>query len=160
MGSSRFVWILIIFFVVVPFLFPVSFRRFVGLPAFSLLAFAEDDDRETEHESDDEHTSSSSTPASSKKSSSTKSVIQTVTKTIVTYETKLVNDPEFLTDTDGDGLVDAIDPEPQYDQRKYFTDSDSDGVPDAFDQHPGEDDFAYHDDEDMNLNGILDSYEQ
>ncbi|MGB5019115.1 MAG: hypothetical protein WBO66_05300, partial [Candidatus Moraniibacteriota bacterium] len=68
-------------------------------------------------------------------------------------------DPEFLTDTDGDLLVDAIDPEPNRDQREYFTDTDGDGVPNAFDKHHDEDDFAYHDDDDADKNGILDSYE-
>jgi hypothetical protein len=86
--------------------------------------------------------------------------MQTVVKKVVTYETLLVNDPEFLIDTDGDRLVDAIDPEPTRDNREYFTDTDDDGVPDAFDQYHDEDDFSYHDDTDSNGNGILDSYEQ
>jgi hypothetical protein len=71
-----------------------------------------------------------------------------------------VNDPEFLKDTDGDYLVDGIDPEPTRDNREYFTDTDGDGVPNAFDQYHDEDDFSYHDDTDLDGNGILDSYER
>ena len=125
-------------------------------PSFVLTAFAgkEDEDDEEDDEDEDDRPSSST-----KKSSSTKAILQTVTKQVVTYETRLVNDPEFLTDTDGDFLVDAIDPEPTVDQREYFTDTDGDGVPNAFDQHHDEDDFAYHDEEDGDKNGILDAYE-
>lgn len=113
----------------------------------------EDEDEEDEDDEDDEEDESSS---SAKKSSQT----ETVTKQVVTYETRIVNDPEFLVDTDQDGLVDGVDPEPNFDFREYFTDIDGDGVPNAFDKHHDEDDFSYHDEEtDKNNNGILDSYE-
>lgn len=112
----------------------------------------EDEEDEEEDEEDDDEKSSSR----SKKSTKTETVIQEV----VTYETRLMNDPEFLVDTDGDGLMDGVDPEPNFDFREYFTDIDGDSVPNAFDKHHDEDDFSYHDEEtDENNNGILDSYE-
>lgn len=141
--------------------FPVSMNTLVanqGL-SFSLTALAEDDEGDDEEDEEDDGDDRAPASSSTKKSSSTKTIMQTVTKQVVTYETKLMNDPEFLTDTDGDLLVDAIDPEPNRDQREYFTDTDGDGVPNAFDQHHDEDDFAYYDDTDENKNGILDSYE-
>lgn len=128
-------------------------------PAFSLVASADDDDDDDEDEDEEDEDDEDDKSSGAKKSSSKKTILQTVTKQVVTYETKLMNDPEFLTDSDGDLLVDAIDPEPERDQREYFTDTDGDGVPNAFDQHHDEDDFAYYDDTDENKNGILDSYE-
>ena len=69
-------------------------------------------------------------------------------------------DAGFDVDTDKDGLVDAIDPNPTTDEKLLFTDSDNDTVPDALDKKPNEDDFLFHEDTDENKNGILDSYEQ
>ncbi len=69
-------------------------------------------------------------------------------------------DAGFDVDTDKDGLVDAIDPNPTTDEKLLFTDSDNDTVPDALDKKPNEDDFLFHEDTDENNNGILDSYEQ
>jgi len=91
-------------------------------------------------------------------------------KTVTTYVTQYVTrqvskvvtvtPQEYQTDTDGDGLVDAIDPNPKRRQQDYFTDSDGDSVPDAFDRHPGEDDLAYSEmDTDLDGNGIIDAYE-
>ena len=78
-----------------------------------------------------------------------------VTRTVV------VTDEEFQKDTDGDELVDAIDPDPFRHQSEYFTDIDGDGIPNALDQYHDEDDFAYYEFEtDENENGIIDSYEQ
>ncbi len=134
----------------------------VNMKPLALVAFAEDDDddeeeeEEEDEEEDDEDDEEDESPSSAKKSSQT----ETVTKQVVTYETRIVNDPEFLIDTDQDGLVDGVDPEPNFDFREYFTDIDGDGVPNAFDKHHDEDDFSYHDEEvDENNNGILDSYE-
>lgn len=112
----------------------------------------EEEDEDEDEDDDEDERSSSSTKKSAK--------TETVTKQVVTYETRMVNDPEFLIDTDGDGLVDGVDPEPNFDFREYFTDTDGDSVPNAFDKHHDEDDFSYHDEEtDENNNGILDSYE-
>lgn len=83
------------------------------------------------------------------------------------YETRrvertvVVTPEEYLSDADGDGLVDAIDPHPDRPERDFFTDSDGDAVADAFDLHPGEDDFAFSErDTDADGNGIIDSYER
>ena len=134
-----------------------------GIPRaflFSPIVLAgEDDEDEDEENEEDDDTGNSATSPGVKRSSSATTIMQTVTKQVTVYETRLMNDPEFLVDTDGDLLVDAIDPEPNFDQREYFTDTDGDGVPNAFDKHHDEDDFAYHDDDDADKNGILDSYE-
>jgi hypothetical protein len=69
-------------------------------------------------------------------------------------------DTGFDVDTDKDGLVDAIDPNPTIHEKLLYTDSDNDSVPDALDKIPNEDDFLYQQDTDENNNGILDSYER
>ncbi len=91
-------------------------------------------------------------------------------KTKTTYETRYVTrqvskvmtvtPPEYRTDTDKDGLVDAIDPDPTTAQQEYFTDTDGDSVANAYDLHHDEDDFAYSEmNTDMDGNGIVDEYE-
>jgi hypothetical protein len=60
---------------------------------------------------------------------------------------------------DKDGLVDAVDPHPDKEEKLFFTDSDNDGVADAFDTHPNENDFSFITDADSNGNGIADSFE-
>ena len=115
-------------------------------------ALAESDDR---YESGDGDYSASSSSSGSDSSSS-----KTVTQMITTYVTKqvpvtsVVIPPEYVTDTDGDGLVDAIDPDPKVPQKDYFTDDDGDGVANALDRHPGEDDFTYID-ATADANGII-----
>ena len=110
-----------------------------GIPRaflFSPIVLAgEDDEDEDEENEEDDDTGNSATSPGVKRSSSATTIMQTVTKQVTVYETRLMNDPEFLVDTDGDG------------------------VPNAFDKHHDEDDFAYHDDDDADKNGILDSYE-
>jgi hypothetical protein len=133
--------------------------------SFIPTVFAEDDENEYENENEHQTTTPSSSTSSSSSSSSSKVVMKKVVQEVVEYKpvshTSIVTDEEYLKDTDGDGLVDAIDPDPSVDQRKYFTDSDDDGVPDILDQHPDEDDFLYYESEaDENNNGILDSYEE
>lgn len=62
-------------------------------------------------------------------------------------------------DSDGDKLVDAIDPNPTIPQSELFTDDDGDSVPNANDAHKGEDDYLYQEFEDVNQNGIADFLE-
>lgn len=76
---------------------------------------------------------------------------------VTTYVT--VVDSGYDIDTDGDGLVDAIDPHPSTPEVLLYTDSDNDSVPDANDAYPDEDDFLYIMFEDVNENGILDFLE-
>lgn len=81
----------------------------------------------------------------------------TTTKPVIRYIT--IVDPGFDVDSDGDKLVDALDPNPTIPEQDFFTDDDDDGVPNVSDEHPGEDDYLYLTFEDENLNGILDSLE-
>lgn len=118
-------------------------------------ALAEDEDEEEEENDDDEREPSSIANVQAKTST-----------TVTQYEVRKVKQtitviPEaFRKDTDGDGLVDGIDPDPLVHQKEYFTDIDGDSVPNAFDQHHDEDDFAYFDNAaDKNSNGVLDTYE-
>lgn len=71
----------------------------------------------------------------------------------------IVVDVGYNIDSDGDDLVDALDPNPNINEKLLFTDSDEDGVPDATDAYPGEDDFLYLLFEDSNSNGISDFLE-
>lgn len=94
-------------------------------------------------------------------------IIETKTDTVTRYETKpvitqtLTIPEEFQRDTDGDFLVDAIDPDPTTAQWEYFTDSDEDGVPNAYDKYPNENDFSFYEQgADANNNGLVDSYER
>ncbi|HWQ60194.1 MAG TPA: hypothetical protein VN420_03530 [Candidatus Fimivivens sp.] len=121
---------------------------------FVKTVFGESDDEEDEEDDDEEDDDGGS--GSSKVV--TTYVTQYVTKQVPTTVT--VTPSEYLTDTDGDGLVDAIDPDPTHREQEYFTDSDGDSVPDIFDRHHGEDDFAYVESgTDADENGIIDAYE-
>ncbi len=68
-------------------------------------------------------------------------------------------DAGYDVDTDGDGLVDALDPNPTVHQKLYFTDTDNDSIPDFLDKFPNKDDLTQVEDTDKNSNGIIDSYE-
>ena len=65
----------------------------------------------------------------------------------------------FDVDTDGDKLVDALDPDPTIPQQQLYTDGDGDSVPDAYDRYAGKDDYSYQEFADANNNGILDLFE-
>lgn len=129
----------------------VAFLFFAGIPgnvgngshAFIGIAFAEEED---EDEDDDKKKETVEV---------TRYEVRQVVRTVVVLA------PEYETDTDGDLLVDGIDPDPRVHQREYFTDTDGDGIPNVFDRHHGEDDFAYYDgEEDADSDGLLDSYER
>ena len=105
------------------------------------------------------------TSASSSGGQSQTNPIPVQTQTITRYEvrsvTKVVDvTPEdYLKDTDGDGLVDAIDPHPAIPESEFWTDTDGDSIPNAYDLHHDEDDFAYVEGTDVNNDGIIDVYE-
>lgn len=124
-------------------------------------AYADDDDEDEEEDHEDEEDEDDDDRKEPKKKSSTE------TRYVTHYEVRQVSrvvtvvPEEYRKDTDGDRLVDAIDPDPLVPQQEYFTDTDGDGVPNVFDQHHDEDDFAYFDSEyDTNDDGIIDSFEQ
>ncbi len=118
--------------------------------------------REEEDEEDEDEDYEDRNQEESPKTKETKTV--DVIKEVIEYkpvvETVTVLEEAYKIDTDGDKLVDALDPDPLVDQREYFTDTDEDGIPNALDQYHDEDDFTYYEAEtDDNNNGIIDSYE-
>ncbi len=120
-----------------------------------------DDDAEDDEEDDEESDSSDKKKSSQSSNPKTVEVIKEVVEYRPVTKTIIVTEEAYATDTDGDLLVDAIDPDPKVPQSEYFTDTDDDGVPNAIDRHHDEDDFAYYEFEtDDNGNGILDSYEE
>jgi hypothetical protein len=123
---------------------------------------AEDDNEESVgHDSEDNYVPADTIP------DSTTTTTKTTPKTTTTIKSPTTPPPvyvwvplgDYALDSDKDGLVDAIDPDPKVPQTQYFTDSDNDGVPDVFDKHPGENDFLFVDETDLNNNGIWDSLE-
>lgn len=139
----------------------ISLFSFLSPPSFqSLFLRAEAGDDEYENEDEDERQSSSSTEESEPKTKKIK-VLQSVVEYRPVTKVIIVTEEAYTLDTDGDQLVDALDPDPLIKQSEYFEDIDGDGVPNALDKHHDEDDFAYIETEaDENNNGILDSYEQ
>lgn len=129
-------------------------KKVSGISFTAVYAEEDDDEDEDEEEEEDEdyEDSDDETPQESYET-----VVQLAPQPIVKNVT--VIDPEFTTDTDGDKLVDAIDPNPTIPQWKFFTDTDNDGVAEAFDLHPNENDFLYITLEDSNNNGIVDTFE-
>lgn len=143
--------------------FPAT--RTATTPLFMTALADDDEDEEDEEEDEDEDEDED------EEEYEEESVVETqktktikVVKEVIEYrpvtETVIVTEAAYAADTDSDGLVDAIDPDPSVSQIEYFTDTDNDGVPNALDLYQGEDDFAYYEFEtDDNNNGILDSYE-
>jgi FtsZ-interacting cell division protein ZipA len=124
----------------------------------------EDEDKEDEDDKERKDSSEDDAPVQvtqTKKSKPKKiNIIQEVVEYRSVPEKRTVTEVAYTLDTDGDALVDAIDPDPSIAQQEYFTDTDGDGMPNALDLHHDEDDFAYFEFEiDENGNGILDSYE-
>lgn len=120
----------------------------------------EKDEDEEEHEEEDEHDDGSgySTEEVYVTEEAGEEYVDMVLAPQVTYV--WVVDAGYDVDSDGDELVDALDPHPDVDERLLFTDSDGDTVPDAHDLWPDEDDYLYIEDFDENHNGVLDSHEQ
>jgi hypothetical protein len=130
-------------------------------PQYVLAEDDENDERDEKDERDDDDNEDNEDNKSGASTEETviytQEVLQPATPTYVQVQIVAI---EFQTDTDKDGLVDALDPNPTVDQRLFFTDSDNDGVMDASDQHSGENDLAYLTFEDANTNGILDMFDK
>jgi hypothetical protein len=121
------------------------------------------EDREDEDEYQEDRDEEEQAPATAQER-----VVETITVTeYVTVEQEPEAQPVYATvidagyniDSDKDGLVDAIDPNPSISEKLLFTDTDKDSVSDALDKHLGENDFSFIEDTDANSNGIIDSYE-
>jgi hypothetical protein len=133
---------------------------------YSYIVRAEDDEEEDEHEEEDEEDEEDDEDEHEEEDEYYEEEYEIIYEEVpveyypvpqVTYV--WVTDEGYDVDSDGDILVDAIDPNPFIHQSELFTDSDGDSVPDAYDIYPGEDDYYYIEDFDDNNNGILDSYE-
>lgn len=132
----------------------------------TVIVRAENDDEESGKDHEDKEDKDDD--EDNKPSNSTKATKSTSTNTVVKYIPPLVQtivvpikhiQPGYDLDTDGDGLVDALDPNPTISEKDLFTDTDGDGIANFFDKHPGEDDFTYLEFVDTNNNGINDVLE-
>ncbi|MFA9262675.1 MAG: hypothetical protein ACEQSB_05015 [Undibacterium sp.] len=152
------------------FIFPASIP---GIGTFTAWAREEEDDeneREEEYEDrsdEDDYVPTETTTTAPVTSTPKKEKVVVPAKTIQTIvsqpvvETYIETDPGYASDGDGDGLVDALDPDPAIAQTAYFTDDDGDSVPNALDNWAGVDDLLVIDPAaDTNQNGILDSHER
>jgi hypothetical protein len=138
--------------------------RNVSTVLFPGVVFAEDDEDEEDEEDEDEDEDEEEEEEEEEdededddtKKSYQESVITTyrlVEKTVTTLDEK------FKLDTDGDLLVDGLDPHPTVPESAYFSDDDEDAVPNAVDAYPGKDDFFIFDDEaDRDEDGLIDSF--
>lgn len=162
----RIVKTLIISSLTLPVLFLVAssvvWRDALSQPAAFMTVHADDDE---DKEEDDEDNKDEGQKESEEEKSKPRTKTVRVVKEVVEYrpvaKTVIVTEEGYTIDTDGDLLVDAIDPDPKVPQSEYFTDIDDDGVPNAIDRHHDEDDFSYYEFEtDDDNNGILDSYEE
>lgn len=116
------------------------------------IAWAEDEDDEDEEDEDEDEEDNEDEKAS-----------KPVEKIVTTYQqvqrTVVVLDEKFRIDTDGDRLVDGLDPDPLVSQLAYFMDDDEDAVPNALDRFPSADDFfTFEDSDDQDGDGILDAF--
>jgi len=117
-----------------------------------------DDDEEDEEDDEDEEDGDDEDDASDSRSAQSKETVLTTYRLV--EKTVTVLDEKFRTDTDGDLLVDGLDPHPTVPEKEYFTDDDEDAVPNALDVYPGEDDFfIFEDTDDQDGDGILDSFQ-
>lgn len=117
------------------------------------VAWAEDDDDDEDEDEDEEDEDDDEDRETSKPVEKIVTTYQQVQRTIVMLDEK------FKIDTDGDRLVDGLDPDPAVSQLEYFMDDDEDAVPNALDKFPGADDFfTFDDSEDQDSDGILDTF--
>lgn len=119
-----------------------------------------DDDRDDEEDEGDKEDEENSENKSSVKSSRTLTTKESVITTYRLVEkTVTFLDEKFKIDTDGDLLVDGLDPHPTIPEPAFFTDDDEDAVPNALDKYPDEDDFfLFQDEDDQDKDGILDAF--
>ncbi len=125
-----------------------------------VLADDEDEDDEDEEESDEnEDDENDDDEKEGTKISFQESVVTTYRTTYQLVEKTVTTlDEKFKIDTDGDLLVDGLDPHPTTPESAYFTDDDEDAVSNAWDAYPGKDDFFVFDDEaDQDHDGLIDA---
>lgn len=129
-------------------------KRMIEVPKFVLAA------EESEGSEEDEESESSEYSSDKDDKETTETVTRTYTVIEQVEETVLVTPPAYLSDRDGDNLVDALDPNPDVHQKEFFTDDDGDAIANVYDQFPGLDDLVtFADETDENQNGIIDRYE-
>ena len=144
---------------VIALIFSFPFSKFIGKPLWIApelaLAAEESEDEDEESESSEYEYSSDADDEES-----TETVTRTYTVMEQVEETVLVTPPAYVSDLDGDSLVDALDPNPDVHQKEFFTDDDGDAIANAYDQFPGLDDLVtFANETDDNQNGIIDRYE-
>lgn len=145
---------------VIALIFSFPFSKFIGKPLGIApeLALAAEESEGSEEENEESESSEYSSDADDEES--TETVIRTYTVMEQIEETVLVTPPAYVSDRDGDSLVDALDPNPDIHQKEFFTDDDGDAIANAYDQFPGLDDLVtFADETDDNQNGIIDRYE-
>jgi len=129
---------------------------------FSRVVLADDggEDGEDEEDKEDENKREAKNKDNTSKASNKVKIKESVITTYQLVEkTVTILDEKFRIDTDGDLLVDGLDPHPTVPESEYFTDDDEDAIPNAVDRYPGEDDFfVFGDEDDRNRDGLLDSF--
>jgi len=121
----------------------------------------EDEDEDDEDEDDDEHEDEDDDDEREEEQVEYEIIEVPVEEEVVVEPIRYVTvfDTGYNIDTDKDGLVDAIDPNPTIHEREFFTDTDGDGVANALDSYPNEDDYSMVEFIDINQNGIADELE-
>lgn len=146
-------------FLVAALVFPIGAGFRSEASSFVSVAHADDDEDEDDEDEDEDEREDEDEDEDEEEKKEVVEVMRYEVRQVV--RTVAVLAPEYEKDTDGDLLVDGIDPDPKVHQREYFTDTDGDGIPNIFDRHHDEDDFSYYDgEEDADADGLLDSYER
>jgi hypothetical protein len=121
--------------------------------------FADDDEEEDEDEDEDDEDDKDEDDEDDEKNTETRVQESVITTYRLVTKTVTILDEKFKVDTDGDTLVDGLDPHPTVPEAAYFTDDDEDAVPNALDAYPGQDDFfVFEDEADQDQDGLLDSF--